>query len=92
MHYLEDYFTVGPANSLVCANNVKTIIQVASQVGIPLEPNKLEGPTTQLTFLGILIDSSSMETSLPDDKLQELKTEPNLGPLAKSTSKKNFCP
>ena len=71
MHYLDDYFTVGPANSPVCANNVKTIIQVASNLG----PNKLEGPTTRLTFLGILIDSSSMETSLPDDKLQELLTE-----------------
>ena len=34
MHYLDDYFTVGPANSSVCANNVKTIIQVASNVGI----------------------------------------------------------
>ena len=51
MHYLDDYFTVGPANSPVCANNVKTIIQVASKLGIPLAPNKLEGPTTRLTFL-----------------------------------------
>ena len=75
MHYLDDYFTVGPANSPVCANNVKTIIQVASNVGIPLAPNKLEGPTTRLTFLGILIDSSCMETSLPDDKLEALLTE-----------------
>ena len=48
MHYLDDYFTVSPANSLVCAHNVHTITQVASQLGIPLAPNKLEGPTTQL--------------------------------------------
>ena len=85
MHYLDDYFTVGPANSPVCANNVKTIIQVASNLGIPLAPNKLEGPTTRLTFLGILIDSSSMETSLPDDKLQELLTE------LQSWSSRNKC-
>ena len=75
MHYLDDYFTVGPANSLVCAHNVHTITQVASQVGIPLAPNKLEGPTTQLVFLGILIDTTRMETSLPDDKLHELLSE-----------------
>ena len=85
MHYLDDYFTVGPANSPVCANNVKTIIQVASNVGIPLAPNKLEGPTTCLTFLGILIDSSCMETSLPDDKLQALLTE------LQSWSSRNKC-
>ena len=53
--------------------------------GIPLAPNKLEGPTTRLTFLGILIDSSCMETSLPDDKLQELLTE------LQSWSSRNKC-
>ena len=75
MHYLDDYFTVGPANSSACAHNVKTILHVAFQVGIPLAPNKLEGPTTRLVFLGILINTNCMETSLPDDKLHELISE-----------------
>lgn len=75
MHYLDDYLTVGPANSSACAHNVKTILHVASQVGIPLAPNKLEGPTTRLVFLVILIDTNCMETSLPDDKLHELISE-----------------
>ena len=85
MHYLDDYFTVGPAHSSVCAHNVKTILHVASQVGIPLAPNKLEGPTTRLVFLGILIDTNSMETSLPDDKLHELISE------LQSWSSRNKC-
>ena len=74
MHYLDDYFTVGPANLAVCADNVQTIIIVclASQLGIPVAPDKLEGPTTGLVFLGILIDTTSMESSLPEDKLSEL--------------------
>ena len=72
MRYLDDYFTVGPAYSSICAHNVKTILHVASQVSIPLAPNKLEGRTTCLVFLGILIDTNCMETSLPDDKLHEL--------------------
>jgi len=67
IHYL-----VSPA---VCAYNVKTILHVASQVGIPLTPNKLEGPTTQLVFLDILIDTNCMEISLPDDKVHELISE-----------------
>ena len=75
MHYLDDNFTVGPASSPVCDNNVKTIVRIASQLGIPLAPNKLEGPTTCLVFLGILINTISMETSLPDDKLHELLVE-----------------
>ena len=67
-HYVDDYFTGGPAYSSVCAHNVKIILHGASQVGIPLAPNKLEGPTTRLVFLGILIDTNCMETSLADDK------------------------
>ena len=75
MHYLDNYFMGGPAHSSVCAHNVKTILHMASQVGIPLAPNKLEGPTTRLVFLGTLIDTSSLETSLPDDKLHKLISE-----------------
>ena len=75
MHYLDNYFMVVPAHSSVCAHNVKTILHMASQVGIPLAPNKLEGPTTRLVFLGTLIDTSSLETSLPDDKLHKLISE-----------------
>ena len=75
MHYLDDYFTVGPANSSLCANNVFTIVRVASDLGIPLAPDKLEGPTTSLVFLGITIDTIRMETSLPADKLCGLLVE-----------------
>ena len=57
MHYFDDYFTVSPAHSSICAHNVKTILHVASQVDIPLAHNELEGPTTRLVFLGILIDT-----------------------------------
>ena len=71
MHYLNDYFTVGPSNSPVYAHNVQTITHVAPQVGIPMAPNKLVGPTICLVFLGILIDTTHMETSPPGDKLYE---------------------
>ena len=75
MHYLDDYFTVGPPNSSLCANNVRTIVHVAPNVGIPLAPEKLQGPSTCLVFLGIMIDTTCMETSLPADKLGGLLAE-----------------
>ena len=92
MHYMDDYFTINPANSLVCAHNVHTITQVASSLDIPLASNKLEGPTTQLVFLGILIDTTCMETSLPDDKLHELLSELHSWPSCKNVAKENFSP
>ena len=41
MHYLDDYFTVGPSQSAICVDNIPTIIQVASRLEIPLAPDKL---------------------------------------------------
>ena len=40
MHYLDDYFAVGPAYSPTCARNVQSIMRVGSEVGIPLAPDK----------------------------------------------------
>ena len=36
---------------------------------------KVEGPSTSLTFLGILLDMQKMEARLPPEKLQRLKQE-----------------
>lgn len=44
MHYLDDYFTVGPPQSDICATNIQTVVHVVSRLGIPLAPDKLEGP------------------------------------------------
>ena len=51
MHESDNYFTVGSPNSSVRAHSVETIPDVACQVGIPLAPDKLVGPTTRLVFL-----------------------------------------
>lgn len=75
MHYLDDYFTVGPPSSPQCASQVDIMVKTANRLGIPLAPDKLEGPTSHLVFLGILVDSNLMECSLPPDKLSELVAE-----------------
>ena len=90
MYYLDDYFTVGPPNSHICANNIQTILQVASRLRIPLAPDQLEGPTTCLVFLGISIDTASMETALPARKLEELLTELQLWSCCKKYRKREL--
>jgi len=61
MHYLDDYFTVGPPSLPLCASQVDIMVKTGDRLGIPLAPDKLEGPTSRLVFLGILIDSTLME-------------------------------
>ena len=39
-------------------------------LGLPLEPEKLEGPSRHLKFLGIMVDTVNL---LPEEKCQRLK-------------------
>eukprot|EP00794_Sanderia_malayensis_P008298 gene8298-9181_t len=46
-----------------------------SQTGVPLAPEKIVGPATSITFLGIEIDSTHMCLKSPQDKLCALQLE-----------------
>ena len=45
-HYLDDFFTAGPANTKKCQSNLDIIKLVFQNLGVPLTPDKLEGPCT----------------------------------------------
>ena len=72
LHYLDDFLTMGPPQSPTCFNNLKVIKDICSMLGIPLALEKVEGPSDSLTFLGITLDTQSMQAHLPDDKLQQI--------------------
>ena len=73
-HYLDDFLLIGPPGSSACANNLATIREVCSTLGIPLALEKVEGPSHSLTFLGITLDTQQMMAYLPKDKLQRIRT------------------
>ena len=49
-------------------------INAFNHIGVPLAPDKIVGPTTKLTYLGIEIDSSEGIICLPLDKFTELQS------------------
>ena len=71
-HYLDDYFLAGPPKSQICGRNMQTTVDLFRHLGVPLAPEKMEGPTTKLTYLGIEIDTDLMELRLPPKKLESL--------------------
>ena len=74
LHYLDDFVFV--AASMGDASTQKdTLITTYTQLGIPLEMSKLEGPSTCLTFLGIKVDTVANQLHLPAGKLLKLKQE-----------------
>ena len=73
IHYLDDFLIVGPARTGECLESLHMILHLCDQLGVKVSEKKLEGPTTTLTFLGILLDTERMELRLPEDKLSRLK-------------------
>ena len=73
-HYLDDFITMGPPGSQECRVNLDRILAVCAELGVPLALDKLEGPTTKLTFLGIEIDTEAGVLRLPEEKLLRLKS------------------
>ena len=67
-HCLDDFFTASPANSSQSKSNLATIQQVFTRLGVSLAPDKLEGLTTILTYLGIELDSDEQIIRLPGEK------------------------
>lgn len=64
-HYIDDFVTLGAPASDQCAANLQIMSDVCEDTGTPIEPEKTEGPSTTLTFLGIELDSIAMELRLP---------------------------
>ena len=73
MHYLDDYLFGGQAGTNQCEKALTIGIGVCDEVGAPVAQQKVEGPTTTIQFLGILLDTVAMELQLPADKLRRLK-------------------
>ncbi len=71
-HYLDDYIIIGPPNSTVCQEHLVTVLSVCESLGVPIATEKLEGPSSCLTFLGIEIDTVAGVLRLPEDKLSRL--------------------
>ena len=47
-------------------------IDCFSKLGIPLHPDRQEGPSTCLTILGIEVDSLNVQACLPQDKFDRI--------------------
>lgn len=73
-HYLDDFLVMGPAASDICKHSLELLVEECSNLGVPLSPEKMEGPSSVLTFLGIEINTIEGILGLPAEKLQRLNT------------------
>ena len=53
VHYLDDFLLVGAAGQQQCTSSIQVTLSVCERLGIPVAFEKLEGPSTQIIFLGL---------------------------------------
>ena len=71
-HYLDNFVVVGRPESVECYHFLETMKEVCGRLGVPLAVEKVEGPSSCLTFLGIEIDTVEGTLRLPKEKLDHL--------------------
>ena len=57
----------------MCARALEVAIPLCSELGLPVTPEKVDSPSTVLTFVGIEIDSQQQILRLPPTKLAQLQ-------------------
>ena len=70
--YQDDFLVIGETYN-ECLEAWVKLIQLLMHLGFQINYKKLDAPSTDIVFLGIRIDSMSMQLSLPPDKLQKVK-------------------
>jgi len=69
------FFTAGSADTNVYYNNLTTMLFLCERINAPIKPSKVEGPSTSLTFLGIHLNTVTMEASITLEWKQALLFE-----------------
>ena len=72
LHYLDDFFTAGAPDTSECQNNLEAMLSVCHKINAPVKLTKVEGPSTSITFLGIVINTITVTVSISSERKQEL--------------------
>lgn len=68
IHYLDDFLHISPPSVTLARRHRSLILDLFSYLGVPVATEKVEGPSTCLTFLGLELDTETFEIRLPEAK------------------------
>eukprot|EP00794_Sanderia_malayensis_P001375 gene1375-biopygen1124 len=72
-HYLDDFIIFGQRDSSDCAALLKHCTALCDRLGVPLAEDKTEGPSTEIVFLGFILDTEALELPLPIEKIVKIQ-------------------
>ena len=71
--YLDDFLIIGESQ-LACRAAFETLLSLLSNLGFQINWSKVVWPAQRLVFLGVLLDTVECTMSLPEEKLEALKS------------------
>ena len=66
-HIVVDFIFVGPANTNTCQAALDTFLNLALDIGVPVKNDKTILPSTCVKVYGVLLDTCTLMTKLPQD-------------------------
>ncbi len=90
IHYLDDFLLFGAPDTPQCEVILSRALARCTCLGVPVAPDKTDGPSMVLVFLGIQLDTRSLTMSLPSSKLERLRTTIRMWMGKKSCSKREL--
>ena len=90
IHYLDDFLFAGRPGSFECGDDLQRSLLLCGTLGVQISKENLEGPTTQIEFLGIMNDTERLELRLPEEKLTRLKRLTQRWRAMKSCTKRDL--
>ena len=73
LHILDDFLILGLSGSNACRDHLQSFLSLCEKLGVLIKVDKTVDPCTCLTFMGLALDSVSMEERLPHDKLERVR-------------------
>ena len=74
IHYLDDFLNVSPPSLPLAQHQKSLLLDLFAYLQVPVAPEKVDGPSTVLTFLGLELGTMALEIRLPPSKLTKLST------------------
>ena len=71
LHLLDDFITFEKPG-LDADRNMRLLYKIFGNLNVPMALHKTQGPETIIEYLGIILDSTAMESRLPEDKLRRI--------------------
>ena len=77
IHYLDD-FCGGQESYDLAQSTLGSMLGTLENLGVPIAQEKVEGPTNSLQYLGLVVNTQTMEITLPTNKIEDLKYHINI--------------